>query len=98
MFRHYSGGDPKCACCEEPNLVFLVIDHIEGGGNEHRKQTRTRGGYSFYLWLIREGFPEGFRVLCHNCNMATGTLGYCPHKGPKCCETAATKITKALSK
>ena len=30
-------------------------------------------------WLINERFPEGFRVLCHNCNQAIGYYGECPH-------------------
>jgi hypothetical protein len=29
--------------------------------------------------LARNGFPDGYRVLCHNCNMALGQYGYCPH-------------------
>jgi hypothetical protein len=31
-------------------------------------------------WLRKNGFPKGFRVLCHNCNFAHGHYGYCPHK------------------
>jgi hypothetical protein len=83
VLRHYSGGEPACACCGETNPVFLAIDHAEGNGNEHRRKLGIPGGYGFYLWLIREGFPEGFRVLCHNCNMAISILGYCPHNPPE---------------
>jgi hypothetical protein len=32
-----------------------------------------------YLWLKRNNYPTGFRVLCHNCNLAIGFYGYCPH-------------------
>jgi hypothetical protein len=28
-----------------------------------------------YLWLKREGFPAGFRVLCFNCNHAAHVNG-----------------------
>lgn len=30
-------------------------------------------------WLIHNRFPEGFRVLCFNCNNSLGMHGYCPH-------------------
>jgi len=30
-----------------------------------------------------QGYPTGFRVLCHNCNQAIGLYGYCPHKTPR---------------
>jgi hypothetical protein len=69
-------GD-RCVCCGETNLEFLCIDHINGNGNADRK---IHGwGSKFYSYLIREGFPEGFRVLCHNCNHSMGSYGYCPH-------------------
>jgi hypothetical protein len=35
---------------------------------------------TIYRWLISSGFPEGFRVLCHNCNQAIGLYGFCPHQ------------------
>ena len=34
----------------------------------------------WWEWLLRHGFPEGFRVLCHNCNQAIGVYGACPHQ------------------
>lgn len=83
VLRHYGGDPPKCACCNESHVEFLAIDHVDGGGNEHRRRIGSNGGASFYAWLIRRGLPDGFRVLCHNCNMAWGLLGYCPHKGPQ---------------
>lgn len=75
---HYGGA---CSCCEETAFEFLAIDHIDGGGNKHRKEVSNgNGGYAFYLFLRREGWPEGFRVLCHNCNQAIGLYGHCPHQ------------------
>lgn len=79
--RHYGGTPPSCACCGEDHPTFLAIDHIEGSGNKHRKEIGSKGGYTFAIWLIKNNFPEGFQVLCHNCNMAIAILGYCPHKG-----------------
>ncbi len=69
-----------CACCAETATEFLCIDHVDGGGNEHRRYLGTAGrGNAFYQWLINRDFPSGFRVLCMNCNHALGHYGYCPH-------------------
>lgn len=72
--EHYGG---KCACCGEDTEQFLCIDHIGGGGNQHRKTLTTK---SIGEWLYVNDYPEGFQVLCHNCNMAEGIYGKCPHK------------------
>lgn len=79
--KHYSGGDIKCKCCGEGTLEFLCIDHIDGGGNKHRKSLKKgeNGGGDMYRWLIKNDFPSGFQVLCHNCNLAKGFYGLCPH-------------------
>lgn len=65
-----------CACCGETRYEFLALDHINGGGNKHRKEI----GCTLSRWLIRNDLPEGFRVLCHNCNSAYGHYGFCPHE------------------
>lgn len=69
----------KCTCCGESHYEFLAIDHINGGGHKHRKELKRRGT-SYYTWLRREGFPPGYQVLCHNCNLAKGFYGKCPHE------------------
>lgn len=56
--------------------MFLCIDHIDGGGNKHRAEIKG----DFYRWLIDNNFPPGFQTLCHNCNMAKGLYGRCPHE------------------
>jgi hypothetical protein len=71
----YGGTHPKCACCGENEKQFLAIDHIEG-----RKGIPRELGYMFYLRLRKEGFPDGYQILCHNCNMAKGMYGQCPHR------------------
>lgn len=78
IFEHYGGNPPKCACCGETTLEFLTIDHVNGGGNKHRKE--IGGGGNFYRWLVKNDFPEGFQVLCMNCNWAKGKYGECPHQ------------------
>jgi hypothetical protein len=85
ILKHYGGDPPACACCGERALKFLAVDHRDGWGNRHRKALLEAGeiksiGTSFFQWLKRNGYPEGFRVLCHNCNMANGSYGECPHK------------------
>jgi hypothetical protein len=70
--KHYGG---VCACCGESRYEFLAIDHINGGGTQHHKQIRT----PIVRWLRKNNYPEGFRVLCHNCNQSLGQYGYCPH-------------------
>ena len=77
----------KCACCGESHMAFLVIDHIENNGARHREEMgylshgRWIGsGTTMHSWLKRNGYPEGFQVLCANCNMAKQSLGICPHQ------------------
>lgn len=74
--QHYGN---QCACCGEQTLEFLAIDHLNSGGNKHRQKIGCVGGVSFYRWLKNHNWPSGFRVLCHNCNMAIGMYGFCPH-------------------
>jgi hypothetical protein len=76
----------ECDCCGEDSKEFLNIDHINGGGNQHRKEV----GHScqFLRWLKRNGYPNGFRILCFNCNCAMGIYGYCPHQSPRITKTS----------
>lgn len=71
----YCKGDPACVCCGEATYEFLALDHIHGGGGQHRKTVTD-----VYRWVKANGYPEGFQVLCHNCNMAKGFFGGCPHR------------------
>ena len=75
----YSTGVLRCTCCGETEPQFLALDHIDGGGYAQKKLLR-RHGQAFYLWLKQQGYPEGYRVLCHNCNLAKGFYGECPHE------------------
>jgi hypothetical protein len=72
----------KCACCATSEVVFLVIDHVNGGGNKHRRSLspsgRMVGSARFYRWLEQNRWPDGFQILCHNCNFAKSNGG-CPH-------------------
>lgn len=81
VFAIYSEGQPRCVCCGETVIEFLSIDHINNNAPEQKRQFKTEGrAYShLYKWLIDNNFPEGYQVLCMNCNFAKGKYGYCPH-------------------
>lgn len=93
IIAHYTNGSNQCACCGESTFEFLTIDHVKGGGSNHRKQIRT----SIIPYLIRNNFPPGYQILCFNCNCAKGFYGYCPHEkvgGRLSLETIPTPIDK----
>ena len=76
VFGHYGS---YCQCCGETILDFLAIDHILNDGYEHRKT--VPGGIRMYYWLKKNQFPDGFQVLCHNCNWSKhANHGQCIHK------------------
>jgi hypothetical protein len=80
VLSHYAQGTPACKCCGETIECFLTLDHRDGGGRKHREEVR-RQGTLMYVWLKRHGFPEGFDVLCFNCNCGRHINGgVCPHK------------------
>jgi len=40
-------------------------------------------GSALYRWIRDSGFPDGFQVLCNNCNYAKGmkkNKNKCPHE------------------
>lgn len=76
LSAYCDGKPPKCNCCGETTYQFLCLDHINGGGNKQRKVV----GHHFFHWIRKQGFPRGYQVLCHNCNMAKGFYKVCPHK------------------
>jgi hypothetical protein len=84
VLRHYGGNKPKCACCGETIILFLSIDHINNNGNKQRKALSgsKHAGTPFYRWLIKNNYPEGYQVLCMNCNWGRSRTPdkMCPHK------------------
>ena len=91
VLSHYSNGIMKCACCKEDTFEFLTIDHINNNGNIERKRINKKG-FSFYCWLIKNGFPKGYQVLCMNCNWAKRVNGICPHKVNKAIQPIIIKV------
>lgn len=71
-------GGMSCACdgcgwhdgrCIVTHTDVLTLDHINNDGAEQRKTLGTHGkGHKFYVWLKKNGYPSGYRVLCMNCN------------------------------
>lgn len=96
VLTHYSNGTPKCACCKEQGIYFLTIDHTVGNGAAHRReigmaqgdanqvkkenQKVSMGGNGFVYWLKKNNYPEGYQILCANCNFAKRANPTCPHK------------------
>jgi len=74
VIAHYGG---KCDCCCETTYEFLEIDHINGGGTKHRREVV---GSHIITWIIKNNYPDSFRVLCANCNRNIARYGICPHK------------------
>lgn len=57
-------GGPHCVRCCFDDVRALVIDHIDGGGSQHRRD-------SVSVWVMNKyvlEHPEEFQVLCANCN------------------------------
>lgn len=79
VLRHYGNGSMSCLCCRESIAAFLTVDHVNGGGNEHRKRVAHNHLYSY---LYKNNFPDGYGTLCMNCNWCDGRYGHCVHKGP----------------
>ena len=66
---HYSNPPtmPICNNCGEQDFDALCLDHINGGGGKHRKELNS-GSIHYWTWLEKNDFPEGYQVLCANCN------------------------------
>ncbi len=70
---HYGG---KCECCGESIKEFLTLEHKNGRDKDKKKLT----GKKMWCRAKSEGYPDGYTVLCFNCNCSKGAYGTCPHK------------------
>jgi hypothetical protein len=76
VFEKYGG---KCKCCGEEDILKLVLDHVDGGGCEHRREAGYGGG--LVRWAKKNGFPDILRCLCSNCNLSAHFgNGVCIHQ------------------
>ena len=96
VLREYSkrlsnSNIPCCACCREDfHIDFLALDHIAGRRQMDSESELIKLGYSSKLkgsslikWIRENNFPDGFQILCQNCNFAKGMKGnnnICPHE------------------
>lgn len=76
--RAYAVDKPECACCGEHHVEFLEIDHINNNGAAHRREIGST--IQVLRWLRDNGYPNGFQILCRNCNLAKWAYGQCPHE------------------
>lgn len=77
-FEAYGGA--RCVCCGETMMEFLSIDHINGNVASHKRGERIRSGYGLLSWLNKNGYPQGFQILCMNCNFGKRNESLCPHQ------------------
>jgi len=95
VFSHYSkihsnSVIPCCRCCGlNDHIEFLTLDHIAGRKQMDSEPELVKLGYSSKLaiqplcvWILKNNFPEGFQILCMNCNFAKGQSkdNKCPHE------------------
>lgn len=82
VFAAYGGY--VCACCGDKEPKFLTLDHVNNDGAAFRRLiagNRQAAGYTTYRWLAKRGFPDGYQVLCMNCNHGKRmNAGICPHQ------------------
>lgn len=84
-------GGYRCVCCGEGEPTMLSFDHINEDGAKHRlEQLKVRrptsldkgsSGDTLYRWLKNNNYPDGFQILCYNCNISKHrNKGICSHK------------------
>jgi len=95
VLQHYSkslsnSDIPCCRCCGENfHIDFLALDHITGRKEMDSEPELKKLGYSSKIragtltkWIIDNNYPDGFQILCNNCNQAKfqSKNNTCPHK------------------
>ena len=80
---HSNSDVPCCRCCKMSDyLDFLAIDHIQGR-KELPENEQELSGSALCRFLKRNKYPEGYQVLCTNCNTAKAypkNNNKCPHE------------------
>lgn len=60
----------KCECCGIDVEKYLQLDHIDGGGDEHRRSIFGRKQGPMAKWARQNNFPKILQLLCANCHQA----------------------------
>ncbi len=90
IFAHYG---TTCSCCGTERC--LQIDHINGGGNAHRREIGSSG---LYRDIIKNNFPAEYQTLCAQCNLAKAQHGECPHEtARKAAAATAQEVTDVIA-
>jgi len=83
VYNHYWIGKCSCEGCNETNKAFMCVDHVNGDGNKHRATADPKlgmlTGWRMHIWLVKNDYPDGFQILCYNCNHSKSILGRCAH-------------------
>ena len=90
--RQSTSDIPCCACCGlNSHIEVLSLDHIAGRQEMDSEPELVKIGYSskivgisLHRWNKKNNFPNGFQVLCMNCNFAKGMKynnNKCPLEG-----------------
>lgn len=72
VLSRYSNGEIICKNCGFKDERALQLDHIFNNGAEERREIfgdRTCAGTTFYRWIRQQNYPDGYQVLCANCNI-----------------------------
>lgn len=71
VLKHYSNDELKCNNCGIDVYSVLTLDHINNDGADHKRKLSKSGKASssrIYKDLVDRNYPEGYQVLCFNCN------------------------------
>ena len=82
VYNHYCNGKIECQCCGESEIDMLTLDHINNDGAQHRKFNPATGK-NLVGYVMKNNYPEGYQVLCMNCNFSKSkprNKGKCIHK------------------
>ena len=61
------------------NTCRLDEINIDGRTNVSTKEKKLVSG-ALWKFVIKQKFPKGYQILCHNCNIAKGIGKFCPHQ------------------
>lgn len=75
--ERYGGA---CDCCGEDTMSFLTLTEKELQKEEPKQQGWYSAGFTLARYVIKHDFPDGYIVLCFNCEAGRVQNGICPHK------------------